>query len=146
MLDIKWIRENRPALEQMLKNRRSKLDISPLYDMDARRRKCLVDLEQLQAQRNKTADQIGRLKAQKQDATAVLQEVDGFKGKIKDLEAKLADIEPKLNDLLLRINNVPDPSVPIGASADDNKVIREVGNVTPFSFAPKSHAELGEAL
>ena len=146
MIDIKWIRENRPALEKMLADRRSKLDISPLYALDSDRRKVLTELEQLQAARNKAADQIGKLKAQKQDATAALKEVEGAKGKIKDLEAKLAEIEPKLNDLLLRINNIPDKSVPVGASAADNKVLREVGKATAPSFKPKSHLEVGESL
>jgi seryl-tRNA synthetase len=72
--------------------------------------------------------------------------VDTKKGEIKSLEAKLADIEPKFNDLLLRLNNIPDPSVPVGASADDNKVVREVGKVTKPAFKPKSHLEIGEAL
>ncbi|HVO33586.1 MAG TPA: serine--tRNA ligase, partial [Elusimicrobiota bacterium] len=146
MLDIKWIREHPAELKSMLAGRRSKLDVEPLYAWDAERRKILAELEQLQAQRNKAADQIGRLKAQKQDATAALKDVEDFKGRIKALETQLAEVEPKLNDLLLRIHNVPDASVPIGASAADNKVVREVGNVVPLSFAAKSHLEIGEAL
>ena len=146
MLDIKWIRENPEALKTMLANRRSKLDIAPIYELDAARRKILSELEQYQAQRNKSADQIGKLKAQKQDASAALKEVEGFKGKIKDLEAKLAEIEPKLSDLLLRINNIPDKSVPVGAAATDNKIIREVGKPAAYAFTPKSHLEIGEAL
>jgi len=130
----------------MLANRRSKLDVAPLYALDAERRKILSELEQLQAARNKAADQIGRLKAQKQDTTAVMKEVEGAKGKIKDLEAKLAEVEPKFNDFVLRINNVPDASVPIGASAADNKVIREVGKPGTYAFSPKSHLEIGEKL
>src|ERR1019366_1079369 len=146
MLDIKWIRDNPEALKAMLAGRRSKLDVSPVYELDAQRRKTLSELELLQAQRNKSADQIGKLKAQKQDATAALKEVEGCKGKIKDLEARIAEIEPKLNDLLLRINNVPDPSVPVGASAADNKVLREVGKPAAYPFTLKSHLEIGEAL
>jgi seryl-tRNA synthetase len=146
VLDMKWIRENPDALKTMLANRRSKLDVTPLYDLDIRRRKLLSDLEQIQAQRNKTAGEIGRLKAQKQDTTAIMNEVESFKGRMKDLEAQLAEIEPKLNDLLLRINNVPDASVPVGASAADNKVMREVGKVASYAFSPKSHLEIGEAL
>src|ERR1039458_7001583 len=116
MLDIKWVRDNPEALKAMLASRRSKLDVAPVYEQDAQRRKILSELELLQAQRNKSADQIGKLKSQKQDAAAALKEVEGIRGKIKDLETKLAEIEPKLNDLLLRINNIPDKSVPIGAS------------------------------
>src|ERR1043166_356801 len=76
MLDIKWIRENRPALEKMLKDRRSKLEVAPLYTLDADRRKLLSELEQLQAERNKSADQIGRVKAQKGDVATLLKEVE----------------------------------------------------------------------
>ena len=139
MLDIKWIRENPEALKTMLVNRRSRLDVSPLIALDADRRKILTELEQLQALRNKSAEQIGKLKAQKQDATAALKDVEGFKGKIKDFETKLTEIEPKLNDLMLRINNIPDASVPVGASAADNKVMREVGKVAALPFAAKTH-------
>jgi seryl-tRNA synthetase len=146
MLDIKWIRDNPIPLAEMLKNRQSKFQIAPIYDLDTQRRILLTKLEKLQAERNKSAEQIGRIKAQKGDPAPFLKEVEGFKGKIKDLEAQLAEIEPKLNDLLLRINNVPDASVPVGASAADNKVMREVGHVTPLPFPAKSHLELGEAL
>ena len=146
MLDMKWIRENPDALKTMLANRRSKLDVAPLFDLDIRRRKLLTDLAHIQAQRNKSAEQIGRLKAQKQDTTAVMNEVESYKGRMKDLEVQLAEIEPKLNDLLLRINNIPDASVPVGASAAENKVMREVGKISTYAFAPKSHLEIGEAL
>jgi seryl-tRNA synthetase len=146
MLDMKWIRENRPALEKMLAARRSKLDIAPLYSLDAERRKLLSELEKLQAERNKSADQIGRVKAQKGDVAALLKDVETKKGEMKSLEAKLAETEPKLTDLLLRINNIPDASVPVGATADDNKVLREVGKAPAFASKPKSHLEIGEAL
>jgi seryl-tRNA synthetase len=146
MLAIKWIRENRPALQKMLADRRSKLDIGPIYTLDAERRKILAELEQLQAERNKSADQVGRAKAQKGDVATLLKEVETQKGKIKSLESKLADIEPKLNDLLLRINNIPDASVPVGATAADNKVLREVGKIPSYKFTPKSHLEIGETL
>lgn len=146
MLDIKWIRENPEALKTMLANRRSKLDVSPLYALDSEKRKVLIELEKLQAERNRSADQIGRVKAQKGDVAALLKEVETKKGEIKTLEAKLAEIEPKLQDLLLRINNIPDPSVPVGATAADNKVLREVGKPPVFSFQPLSHLEIGEKL
>lgn len=146
MLDLKWIRENRPALEQMLQSRRSKVDVGSLFDLDAKRRRVLAELEQLQAARNKSAAEIGRVKAQKGDATALLQQVETSKGRMKELEAQLAEIEPQWTDLQLRINNIPDASVPLGASAEENKVIRTVGKPDPLPFKAKSHAEIGEGL
>jgi len=146
MLDMKWIRENTDALRQMLANRRSKFDIEGLLALDIERRKILSELEGLQATRNKSAEDIGKLKAQKQDAAAKIKEVEGLKGQIKELEAKLAETEPKLQLQLLSLPNSPDASVPVGQSAADNKVVREVGKVPAFAFTPKTHAELGEAL
>ena len=146
MLDLKWIRENRNALEKMLADRRSKLNVGTLYELDAERRKKLQDLEQLQASRNKLSEQIGKLKAQKQDAASLLKEVESIKEKMKGLEEQLGAIEPQWQDLLLRINNVPDASTPIGATAADNKVLREVGKIPDYSFQPKPHLELGEKL
>src|SRR5947207_200251 len=79
MLDLKWIRENRESLQRMLTQRRSKLDIAPLFDLDTERRKVLTELETLQAERNKTAAEIGRIKAQKGDATELLTRVETSK-------------------------------------------------------------------
>jgi len=146
MLDLKWIRENTDALKKSLEQRRAKMDVDAILALDIERRKILTELETLQAKRNKAAEQIGRLKAQKQDTTAALSEVESFKGALKELEVKLADVEPKLNDLLLRIPNIPHATVPIGLTEKDNKVLREVGNVVPLGFTPKTHYELGEAL
>jgi len=146
MLDLKWIRDNRPALEAMLRNRRSKMDVAPIYALDVERRKILTDMEQLQAQRNKASEQIGRIKAQKGDVAAAMKDVESFKSKIKELELQLAEIEPKLNDLLLNLPNVPDASVPVGASAVENKELRVVGKIPELSFKAKSHLELGETL
>jgi seryl-tRNA synthetase len=146
MLDIKWIREHPEELRQMLANRHSKLDLSPLFEMDAERRRLLMELEKLQAERNKAADEIGRRKAKKDDASDLLKQMESGKATIKALEARLAEVEPKLQDFLLRINNVPDASVPVGAGAEDNKVVRQTGKIPEFTFKPRPHYELGEAL
>jgi seryl-tRNA synthetase len=147
MLDMKWVRENPEALKQMLVNRRSKADINPLLQLDKERRELLSELERLQAARNKASADIGKLKAQKKEPQPeLLKRLEITRGQTKDLEAQLAVVEPKWNDLLLRINNIPDPSVPIGTTATDNKVLREVGKITAFNFPAKTHLELGEAL
>src|SRR5258708_3701133 len=134
MLDLKWIREHPEELRQMLSQRKSKLPIDEFFKWDAQRRKVLADLERLQAERNKSAEQIGRLKAKKADVATAHKDIESNKTQIKDLESQLAEVEPKFQDFLLRINNVPDPSVPVGTSEADNKVIREVGKKTELAF------------
>src|SRR5947208_2800166 len=105
MLDMKWIREHPDELRRMLVNRKSKFSVDEFLKLDVERRKILGELEHLQAERNKSADQIGRLKAQKADATAALKEVESNKTQLKALEGQLAELDPKFQDLLLRINN-----------------------------------------
>jgi seryl-tRNA synthetase len=146
VLDLKWIRDNPDKLRQVLAQRKSKLVLDDFFTLDTQRRKILTQLEQLQAERNKAADQIGRLKAQKGDVTAALKDVESKKEEIKSFESQLADVDPKFQDFLLRINNAHDASVPVGTSEADNKIMREVGKKTEFSFAPKNHQELGEKL
>src|SRR5580765_7786951 len=124
MLDLKWIREHTEELRKMLISRKSKYSVDDLLAVDADRRKVLAELERLQAERNKSAEQIGRLKAQKADVGEALKAVESNKDKIKELEGRLAEVDPKFQDLLLRINNVPDVSVPTGQSEADNKIIR----------------------
>ena len=151
MLDMKWIRNNPEALKTMLADRRSKLQVEMVYQLDLDRREKLMELEALQGQRNKASAEIGKLKSQKKPENEPLiadqmRLVESAKSRVHGLEEQLAEIEPKLNDLLLRINNIPDASVPVGASAADNKVMREVGKPGVYVFAPKSHLEIGEAL
>ena len=146
MLDVKWIREHPDALRKMLADRKSKLPVDEFFALDAQRRKILTELERLQAERNRAADQIGRLKAQKKDVSTALKEVESNKSRVKTLEAELAAVEPAFQDFLLRINNLPDPSVPVGGSEADNKVLREISKKPTFPFVPKNHQEIGKAL
>jgi seryl-tRNA synthetase len=62
----------------------------------------------------------------------------------KDTEVR--DLEARLKDNLLRIPNVPHSSLPVGKDAADNKVVRVYGKPCEFSFQPKGHMEIGEAL
>jgi seryl-tRNA synthetase len=51
-----------------------------------------------------------------------------------------------MQTLALQLPNLPDPSVPVGKSDAENKVVREVGDKRQFSFAPKPHWDLGTEL
>jgi seryl-tRNA synthetase len=55
-------------------------------------------------------------------------------------------LEEQLEYYLLRIPNLPHPSVPIGKDENDNVEIRRWGEPPKFDFEPKPHWELGEKL
>jgi seryl-tRNA synthetase len=156
MLDIKWIRENRLALEQALRNRGSapeaaKAEVEKLIRLDEARRAHIVELEQAQARRNAASKEIGKAKAQKDEATAarLMNEVAGLKSFLQEAEEKGRALDKALEDALAVIPNVPLDDVPVGPDEHANKLYRNWGekpNRWGNEFKPKEHFELGEAL
>ena len=71
MLDIKWIRENPEALDRALANRGGGAGRpTRLIALDEARRAHIRKLEEAQARRNAASKEIGKAKAQKDEATA----------------------------------------------------------------------------
>jgi seryl-tRNA synthetase len=159
MLDIKWIREHPDALARALVNRGSdaaaaKAQVDDLIARDETRRAAIVELEELQAARNAAAKEIGRAKAQKDEATAakLVADVAQLKDRTAALEAKAKEADKALEDALAVIPNVPQDDVPVGADEGGNKLHHIWGELPNRrqgwgnAFKPKEHYELGEAL
>jgi len=143
MLDIKFIRENPDVVREALQNRHSDDSIDDILALDERRRDLLVEVEGMKARRNEVSKEIGRTK---EKPPALLEEMRKIGDRIKNLDEQVASIEKELYDQLLRIPNLQHQSVPIGAGAEENKIIRQWGEQKRFDFDPKPHWDLGEAL
>lgn len=148
MLDIKWIRQNAEALDDGMQRRGAAPVAADLIAIDEERRRHLVRLQELQAERNEASKEIGRAKASGDAAAvdAVMARVGQLKADIQDGEETERRIDARLADALAQIPNVPLDEVPAGTSEADNVEIRRVGEKPSFAFAPKQHFELGEAL
>jgi seryl-tRNA synthetase len=151
VLDIKWIRENQESFLKGLKDRGSddpKRTLTQVLSLDEERRATIQKLQEAQAHRNAASKEIGNAKAAKDEGAAkrLMEEVARLKTAIQEGEAAEREVEKKYQDLLATIPNVPAADVPVGPDADSNKVVREVGKPKKFSFQPKQHFELGEAL
>ncbi|MCI6093688.1 MAG: serine--tRNA ligase [Clostridium sp.] len=147
MLDIKRIRKNPEALVAAMKARRNKgADVSGLLELDEKRRSLIVEVEALKAKRNEDSAKVPQLKKQGLDASELLAEMKLVADKIKELDAELSEIDAQLDDMLMKIPNIPHESVPDGADDKDNAEIRRYGKPTEFSFEPKAHWDIGEAL
>lgn len=147
MLDIKRIRKNPEALVAAMKARRNKgADVSGLLELDEKRRSLIVEVEALKAKRNEDSSKVPQLKKQGLDASELLAEMKLVADKIKELDAELSEIDAQLDDMLMKIPNIPHESVPDGADDRDNAEIRRYGKPTEFSFEPKAHWDIGEAL
>ena len=147
MLDIKRIRKNPEALVAAMKARRNKgADVSGLLELDEKRRSLIMEVESLKAKRNEDSAKVPQLKKQGLDASELLAEMKLVADKIKELDAELSEIDAQLDDMLMKIPNIPHESVPDGADDKDNAEIRRYGKPTEFSFEPKAHWDIGEAL
>ncbi len=146
MLDPKWIREHPEELRELLKKRRHSFDIEALLALEADRRNLLTEVEELKARRNDGSRKVGELKKSGQNAAELMEEMREIGERIKELDRRLADIEEKFGERLLLLPNRLHESVPVGEDESDNIEVRRWGEPRSFSFEPKPHWELGEAL
>lgn len=148
MLDIKTIKEHMETVTARLE-RRDPGTAQPLQDLlhpEEERRRCLTESEALKNKKKKLSAEVGKLKQQGKDAAEEMQEVKTINAAIKELDEKTRNCENQILATLLGIPNLPDDSIPDGANESANQPVREWGAKPEFSFAPKSHVELGEKL
>ncbi len=148
MLDLAYIREHPDEVKQAMAKLYAEAPIDEILDLDKKRRALLQEVEQLKQQRNVVSKEIGRMK-EAEEREAKKAEMRAVGDRIDALDAEVRDTETVLNDLMLRVPNLPDPSVPIGRDDSENIVTRVVGEpktAKDFGFEPKPHWDLGPAL
>ncbi|MDP0493139.1 MAG: serine--tRNA ligase [Fusobacterium sp. JB021] len=146
MLDLKFMRENKEKLEEMLKNRNSNLTLDEFIALDEERRKLLTEVETLKNRRNKESMEIAKLKKAKEDASELIKTMGEVSKKIKELDGKLSEVDEKIKYIQMTVPNKYHESVPVGADEDQNIEVRRWGTPREFDFEPKAHWEIGEDL
>jgi seryl-tRNA synthetase len=146
LLDLKFIRSHQEIVKEALAKRSNDFDLEQVLVWDERRRSIISESEKLKNSRNTLSQEVGRLKAAKQDATELMDEVRGISRQIKEMDQELADLDERLNQELLLIPNIPHETVPVGTDEEDNVVLRVEGEPPQFSFEPQAHWDIGENL
>ncbi len=146
MLDAKMVRENLERVQARLGDRGVAVDFSEFLAADENRRRVLAEVERLKHHRNTASEEVGRRKKVGQDATALIAEMREAGERIKALDDEVRGHEARMEDFLLRVPNIPHPSVPMGRDGADNPEVRRWGAPRRFDFPPKPHWELGETL
>ena len=147
MLDIREIREHPAAVRARLQARSGdhwKL-IDEVLACDETRRAAETEKQNLQAQRKQSSKQIGILKGQGQDSSAIEAEVRAINDRITAFDAAAEAAAARQADLLLNIPNLPHAACPPGSDESANPVVREWG-AKPDLTDPKDHLALAEAL
>ena len=148
MLDLKFVREHHLEVAQALRNRGLDISLDEFLARDQERRATLAKLDDLRHQRNTLSEEVGKRKKAGLHAEAqpLIEQVKDINQQIKVLEAMADEFDPWVRDFLMNLPNLPDASVPMGASADDNPVVRTWGDKPGFNFEPRAHWDIGEAL
>ena len=146
MLDPKFIRSNPDLVKEALAKRKENVDIDEFLALDEKRREYIAKTEQLKNKRNTVSQEIARLKKEKKDASELIKQMQEVSKSIKEYDQNLQQIEEELQAILMTIPNIPHPSVPVGETEEDNVEVRRWGEPREFSFEPKAHWDLGDAL
>ena len=146
MLDIRILRTEPDRIKEALKNRNNDLDIEPAIKLDVERRALLTEVEQKKAKQNEISKQIPQLKKAGEDTTAIFADMKKLSDEIKADDEKVREIDEKLRDFMLRIPNIPNSEVPVGADDSENVEIRKYSEPRKFDFEPKAHWDIGTNL
>jgi seryl-tRNA synthetase len=158
MLDLNFVRENLPVVEEKLRQRG--MDpaavLKDFREVDTQRRQALEMVQKRQQHRRLDSERVGEFKKRQKKGTATeidLREMESLilQSKtdgdlIAQLEADAAAKDLKLREILAGIPNLPHASVPIGHSAEENVEVRRWGTPPAFDFTPKPHWDLGAEL
>ena len=147
MLDIKTIRENPNAVKEGIRNKGDDPSrIDEVLRLDEQRRGLVQKTEALKSRKNTVSAEVARMKSKGEDASAVIAEMKTVADTIKALDEELKTVDDSLRAALLLVPNIPHPSVPVGRTPAENKVIDTRGEEPVIDFKPKPHWELVEKL
>ncbi len=136
MLDIQFIRENTDKVKKGVAAKQ--LDpkiVDELLKVDEKRRKLIVEIEEIRAKRNKIASE-GKAS----------EEGKKVKEELKQKEPEFSKVEEEYRKALFEIPNPPAEDVKEGKDESEKEVIRKEGEPKKFDFEAKDHLALGEAL
>ena len=148
MIDSKQIEENMLEVKKKIESRGAEIDIDQFNALDLGRKEIIKKVEQLERERNVGSKKVGELMrdGKKDEASSLQEEMKQLSTQIKDLGELRSNAEEEFRNFMLTIPNIPDDSVPVGKSEEDNVEIRKWGAPREFDFTPKDHIELGNTL
>ena len=146
MHDLRFLRQQLDEVRERLGVRGADVPWEDVRKLIQERHEATPKLDELRHRLKKGSDEVGRFKREKQPADAAVAEMKALGDSIRQLEEQVRITEEQLGELALRIPNLPHESVPAGRDAQDNREIRQWGEHSVFTFEPKPHWDLGEAL
>ena len=149
MLDIKFLRENPEIVKENIKKKFQdrKLElVDEVIELDKKNREIKQEVQQLQANRNKTSKMIGKLMGQgkRDEAMAIKEQIAKEGERIDELTAEEKNVEEEIKKRMMVIPNIIDPSVPIGKDDSENVEVTKYGEPIVPDFEIPYHTEIME--
>lgn len=141
MLDIKFIRENRDLIQAGAIKKHIDFDIKKLLEVDDQRKVLVQEIDKLRTEQNALTEKIPTT-ADEAEKNKIVEQSKVLKIQLHELEERMKKVMLDWKVLMLQVPNIPDMSVPEGASDEDNQEIKTWGEKTKFDFEPKDHIEI----
>jgi len=121
-------------------------DLDEVYHLSTEIKDLTQQAQVRREKRNKISDEVKKLKMAGGEVSGLIEESRRIGEEITAIEKESRNLEEKLKSLLLRLPNIPHDSVPVGKTAEDNVVVRVVGQPPVFDFEPLPHWDIGQNL
>ena len=146
MLDPKLLRNQLEDVVSALSKKGVQFDTAHYQSLEERRKTLQIETEALQNKRKEGSKSIGLLMkdGRQAEADALKQSIAEIGDSLDAIATEFDQVTEALDQLMMETPNIPDASVPVGASEDDNVEVAVVGSKPEFSFAPRDHIALGE--
>ncbi|SUO97203.1 serine--tRNA ligase [Suttonella ornithocola] len=142
MLDSKLLRSDIAAVAAALKTRGYDFPIEQYEALERSRKEGQVKSEQLQSERKKLSQAIGKAKAKGESTDELMKQVAALDDEQATADKIFNESQNALDALLSSVPNLPAQDTPIGESEEENVEIRRWGEPRVFDFTPKEHADL----
>ena len=146
MLDPQGLRKQPEQVAERLGLRKMTLDQPLLIGLEDQRKKLQVETQQFQAERNRVSKSIGKAKANGESVDDLLASVAGLGEQLDAANQALQQVQQQWDEYVLSLPNLPDQSVPEGASEADNVELRRWGTPVKLGFTAQDHVDLGAGL
>ena len=120
--------------------------VDEILALDELRRTTQKEMDDTLAEQNRLAKEFGMLMAQgkKEEAEELKSTTASLKEKSGALKTHLEELETQQFDLLVQLPNLPHTTVPSGRTAEDNEVVKQVGEIPQLGENALPHWDLAK--
>jgi seryl-tRNA synthetase len=145
VLDRRFVADNIDLVTANCRNRGSSADVARFADLDRLRRQLQADVDRLNHEAGQVSKSIGKA-ADAAEREARKAEGRRLREEVGAIEDRLAKITAEAEDILRQMPNLTHPAAPLGGEDAAVELRRGKTPLPTFTFSPRDHVALGEAL